>query len=176
MDADDAADLIVEIDQERRARILAMLPGSHRRRIETLLGYNPSTAGGMMSPDFIALRSHDTVARALDLVRGNELAPAVLETVYLLDESGALAGSVGLVALLRADPSTPLERLVEHEPVSVSTGADLPEVARTMADYNLMMLPVLDDEERIVGVITVDDVLEETLPASWRWRFGVASD
>ena len=176
MDSDDAADLIVEIDQERRARILAMLPASHRRRIETLLGYNPSTAGGMMNPDFVALRNQDTVARALELLRDSEFAPNVLGTVYLLDPSGALSGSVGLLALLRADPSTPLERLVEHEPVAVSTGADLPEVARTMADYNLMMLPVLDEDERVVGAITVDDVLEQTLPASWRRRFGVASD
>jgi Mg/Co/Ni transporter MgtE len=176
MDSDDAADLIVEIDQERRNRILAMLPASHRRRIETLLGYNPSTAGGLMSPDFLTLRGQDTVARASELVRASEFAPGVLITVYLLDAGGALVGAVGVVALLRADPSTPLERLVEREPVSVETSADLPEVARTMADYNLIMLPVLDDEEHMVGVITVDDVLELTLPAGWRRRYGVASD
>ncbi|HWX74790.1 MAG TPA: CBS domain-containing protein, partial [Solirubrobacteraceae bacterium] len=99
-----------------------------------------------------------------------------LITVYLLDDGGALVGAVSVVALLRADPSTPLERLVEREPVSVETSADLPEVARTMADYNLIMLPVLDDEEHMVGVITVDDVLELTLPAGWRRRYGVASD
>jgi Mg/Co/Ni transporter MgtE len=176
MDSDDAADLIVEIDQDRRGRILAMLPAAHRRRIETLLGYNPSTAGGLMSPDFLALRTHDTVATAIELVRTSEYAPGTLTTVYLLDEGGALAGSVFVVSLLRADPPTPLERLVEREPVSVGTGADLPEVARMMADYNLVMLPVLDDDERIVGVVTVDDVIELTLPAGWRRRFGVASD
>jgi CBS domain-containing protein len=176
MDSDDAADLIVEIDQDRRGRILAMLPAAHRRRIETLLGYNPSTAGGLMSPDFLALGKEDTVARAIELVRASEYAPGTLTTVYLLDEHGALGGSVFVVSLLRADPPTPLERLVEHEPVSVATGADLPEVARMMADYNLVMLPVLDDDERMVGVVTVDDVLELTLPAGWRRRYGVASD
>jgi CBS domain-containing protein len=176
MDADDAADLIVELEQDRRARILAMLPSSQRRRIETLLGYNPSTAGGLMSPDFIALRKDDTAARAIEMVRAGDYAPGTLTSVYLVDERGALVGSVFLASLLRAESQTRLQELVEHEPVSVSTGADLPEVARLMADYNLVMLPVLDEDERLVGVVTVDDVLELTLPAGWRRRYGVASD
>ena len=69
-----------------------------------------------------------------------------------------------VVTLLRTASQTPLEEVAEHEPVSVGTDADLPEVARTMTDYNLVMLPVLDEEERMVGVVTVDDVLELTLP------------
>jgi CBS domain-containing protein len=176
MNSDDAADLIVEIDQDRRARVLEMLPTSQRRRIETLLGYNPETAGGMMSPDFIALRKGDTVARALERIRDGDFSPGTLTTVFLLDGEGALEGSVLVVSLLRADPAMALEQLVEHEPVSVGTGADVPEVARMMADYNLVMLPVIDENERMVGVVTVDDVLAETIPASWRRRFGVASD
>jgi CBS domain-containing protein len=176
MNPDDAADLIVEIDQDRRARVLEMLPASQRRGIETLLGYNPETAGGMMSPDFIALRKSDTVARALAHVRDGDYSAGTLTTVFLLDGEAALEGSVFVASLLRADPETPLEQLVEHEPVSIGTGADLPEVARTMADYNLVMLPVVDENEHMVGVVTVDDVLAETIPASWRRRFGVASD
>jgi CBS domain-containing protein len=176
MAPDDAADLIVEIDQDRRGRVLALLPPAKRRRIEALLGYNPSTAGGLMSPDFIGLAPGDTVERAIERVRSSELAPGTLTTVYLIDSAGGLAGSVAVVGLLRAEPQTALEDVAEHEPVSVKTGADLPEVARTMTDYNLVMLPVLDEDERVVGVITVDDVLELTLPTGWRRRFGVASD
>jgi Mg/Co/Ni transporter MgtE len=96
--------------------------------------------------------------------------------VYLLDGDGGLTGSVPIVTLLRADQSTVLDELADHDPVSVGTGADLTEVARTMTDYNLVMLPVLDEDERMVGVVTVDDVLELMLPAGWRRRFGVASD
>ena len=176
MASDDAADLIVEIEQDRRGRILALLPPAHRRRIEALLGYNPSTAGGLMSPEFIGLVDGDTVSRAIDRVRTSDLAPGTLTTVYLLDAEGRLSGSVFVVTLLRADPQTPLQELAEREPVSVETGADLPEVARMMTDYNLVMLPVLDEDERLVGVVTVDDVLELTLPTGWRRRFGVASD
>jgi CBS domain-containing protein len=176
MAADDAADLIGEIDQERRGRILALLPAAGRRRIETLMGYNPATAGGMMSPDFIALAPQATVADALREVRSSAIAPGMLSTVYLHDPEGALAGSVAVVTLLRSDPQARLADVAEDEPESVHTDADLPEVARTMTDYNLVMLPVLDEHERVVGVVTVDDVLELTLPAGWRRRFGLVSD
>lgn len=176
MAADDAVDLIGEIDQDRRARILALLPARQRRQIEVLLGYNPETAGGLMSPDFIGLAETDTVAQALDRVRASDLPPGILTTVYAHDEDGRLSGSAPIVVLLRAAPQDPLRLHVEHEPESVFTDADLPEVARTMTDYNLMSLAVLDEDGHMVGAITVDDVLEQTLPSGWRRRFGVVSD
>lgn len=176
MASDDAADLIVEIDQERRGRILALLSPAQRHQIEALLGYNPSTAGGLMSPDFISLRGADSVARAIEKVRASEASPGTLTTVYLCDDEGGLAGSVAIVTLLRADSRTLLDEVAEHEPVWVATDAEVPEVARMMTDYNLVMLPVLDEDERMVGVVTVDDVLELTLPSGWRRRFGVARD
>jgi CBS domain-containing protein len=176
MASDDAADLIVEIDQERRGRILALLPPAQRRQIEALLGYNPSSAGGLMSPDFIQLQETDPVARAIEQVRCSDLAPGTLSTVYLSDAEGRLSGSVAVVTLLRAAAETVLHEIAEHEPESVGTDADLPEVARAMTDYNLVMLAVVDEDERMVGAITVDDVLEQTLPSGWRRRFGVASD
>ena len=176
MAADDAADLIVELDQERRGRVLALLPAVQRRQIEGLLGYNPSSAGGLMSPDFIQLSETDLVTRAIEAVRVSEEAPGTLSTVYLRDAEGRLSGSVAVVTLLRAEPQAVLHEIAEHEPESVGTDADLPEVARAMTDYNLVMLAVVDEDERMVGAITVDDVLEQTLPSGWRRRFGVARD
>jgi Mg/Co/Ni transporter MgtE len=176
MATDDAADLIVEIEQERRGRILALLPPAQRRQIEALLGYNPSTAGGLMSPDLISLAEDETVATAIERVRSSEIAPETLTTIYLSDAEGKLSGSVAVVTLLRAGTQTRLSTLAEHEPVSVHTDADLPEVARTMTDYNLVMLAVVDEQERVVGVVTVDDVLELTLPSGWRRRFGLVRD
>ena len=176
MAADDAADLIVEIDQERRGRVLALLPGAQRHKIEKLLDYNPSTAGGLMSPAFITLSEQEPVERALARVRSSDIPAATLTTVYLHDGDGRLAGSVLIVELLRREASTPLSQLAEREPQAVHTDVEVPEVARTMTDYNLVMLPVLDEEQRIVGVITVDDVLELTLPAGWRRRFGLVRD
>ncbi len=176
MAADDAADLIAEIDQERRGRILALLPATQRHRIEALLGYNPSTAGGLMSPEFVGVAPSDTVAAALGKVSGSQLGAGTLTSAYLVDGEGRLRGSVFVVTLLRSEPHTPVEEVAEREPVWVATDAEVPEVARMMTDYNLVMLPVLDAEERMVGVVTVDDVLELTLPSGWRRRFGVARD
>jgi CBS domain-containing protein len=176
MAPDDAADLIGEIDQERRGRILALLPAAGRRRIETLLGYNPATAGGMMSPDFIGLSERATVEEALDAVRRSTIAPGMLTTVYLHDGEGTLSGSAAVVTLLRSEQGARLAEVAELQPESVHTDADLPEVARTMTDYNLAMLPVVDERERVVGVVTVDDVLELTLPVGWRRRFGLVRD
>jgi CBS domain-containing protein len=176
MAPDDAADLIVDIDQDRRAHVLALLPAEQRRQIEALLGYNPATAGGLMSPDFVALPPAQQVEQALRAVRDSDLGAGTLTTVYLLDGERRLSGSVFVVTLLRSDPHTPLQDIAEHEPVSVPTDADLPEVARTMSDYNLVMLAVVDEDGRMVGAITVDDVLGQTLPTSWRRRYGVVSD
>lgn len=176
MASDDAADLIVEIDQERRSRILELLPAHQRHQIAALLDYNPSTAGGLMSPDFIAAAPDDSVARAIEKVRTSELGAGTLTTVYVLDSDGGLCGSVFVVTLLRSAQDSTLGELAEREPVWVGTDADLPEVARTMTDYNLVMLPVLDAQEHMVGVVTVDDVLELTLPSGWRRRFGVVRD
>ncbi len=83
---------------------------------------------------------------------------------------------MSVITLLRTDPEVSLREIAEHEPVSVRVDADLPEVARTMTDYNLVMLAVVDEDGRMVGVVTVDDVLELTLPAGWRRRFGVVRD
>jgi CBS domain-containing protein len=176
MAPDDAADLIGEIDQERRLSIIKLLPPSHRRKIESLLGYNPSTAGGLMSVELLMLDAEDTVASALARVASSEIAPEALSVLFVCDAEGRLAGSLPVVALMRAAPERIVFDLAEHEPVSVGTDADLPEVARMMTDYNLTALPVVDDERRIVGVVTVDDVLEQTLPAGWRRRYGLVSD
>src|SRR5271165_10124 len=123
MAADDAADLIVEIDQERRARILALLPPTQRRQIEALLGYNPSSAGGLMSPDFVGASPSDPVEGALARLRSSELPAGTLTTVYLLDGDGGLVGSVFVVTLLRSEGRRELEEIAEREPVSVSTDA-----------------------------------------------------
>ena len=177
MAADDAADLIVEIDQERRGRILALLPAAQRRQIEALLGYNPSTAGGLMSPDFVGLAPTEH-GRAGARAGARERPRRGHAHDRLPARRRGRAARLGVRGDACCAPSAqrPLEEIAEHEPVSVATDADLPEVARMMTDYNLVMLPVLDGDERMVGVVTVDDVLELTLPTGWRRRFGLVRD
>jgi CBS domain-containing protein len=174
MAPDDAADLIVELDQERREPVLDLLPAAKQRQIRTLLGYNPSTAGGLMSTQFISLPEATAVAAALDQIRESPIEAEALTTIFASGASGELVGSASVAALLRADAGAALADLIRREPTSVHTDADLPEVARVMTDYNLTQLPVVDENDRMVGLITVDDVLEQILPAGWRRRYGLA--
>jgi Mg/Co/Ni transporter MgtE len=90
--------------------------------------------------------------------------------VYLVDERGQLAGAARLAALVQADPAGPVAGVADSDPVRVLADTDVVDVAVLMSDYNLITIPVVDGRQRILGLITVDDVLEATLPAEWRRR------
>jgi CBS domain-containing protein len=174
MDSDDAADLLLEIEQDRRIPILNLLPPAKQRKIRGLLGYNPSTAGGLMNPDFISVPATATAASSLARVRASELEPQQASIVCVADDSGGLVGAVSLADLVRAGEQDTMSSLVDASSPTVVAEADLPEVARLMTDYNLIAMPVLDGEGRPVGIIAVDDVLELLLPEEWRRRAGLA--
>ncbi len=177
MAADDAADLLFELDQERRLPILNLMPAAPQRKLRSLLGHNPETAGGMMNPDFVAAGKQATVAEALASVRVSELGAQPASIVCVTAEDGTLAGALTLADLIRAQPTEPVCNIVDETPIpTVAAEADLPEVARLMTDYNLIAIPVLDGEGKPVGIIAVDDVLERLLPEEWRRRAGVARD
>ncbi|HUB76195.1 MAG TPA: CBS domain-containing protein [Solirubrobacteraceae bacterium] len=176
MASDDAADLLLEIKQERRLPVLDLLPPAKQRKIRGLLGYNPSTAGGVMSPDFVTVPREATVATAITTVRSHDIAPESLHTILLTDVDGVLAGTVTAEQLLRAEPERTLESLAETAPPSLGAEAEVPEVARLMTDYNLISLPVVDGDGRPIGIVSVDDVLELTLPEQWRRRYGLARE
>ncbi len=177
MATDDAADLLLELDQERRLPILNLMPPTKQRKIRGLLGHNPETAGGMMNPDFVSAGVSATVGDALTGVRASELPPQPASIVCVVDEEGVLAGALSLADLIRSAPTEPIANLIGDSPIpTVAAEADLPEVARLMTDYNLIAMPVLDGDGKPVGIIAVDDVLERLLPEEWRRRAGVARD
>jgi len=170
MEADDAADLIVALDQERREPLLKLLPWKQQRKIRTLLGYNPATAGGLMSPDFVALADTATVAQAIDELRRTELPEETVTTVIVLDDARRLSGVVSVVMLLKHDPSLPLADVVSPTPLALESDADLSDIAVEMADYDLTVAPVVDADGRVLGIVTVDDLLELMIPDDWRRR------
>jgi CBS domain-containing protein len=176
MAPDDAADAIGELDEDRREKILDLLPVGHRIKVRALLGYDPAEAGGLMSPDFVSLRRSTTAREALEAVRLSRIPAEVLTAVFVCSAHGSLEGSAALATLLRADPDRRLSALVKHEMPSVRADAPFEEVARVMADYNLTCMPVVDEDERMVGVVTVDDVLAAMLPRGWRRRFGLLGE
>jgi hypothetical protein len=175
MAPDDAVDVIGELDEDRREQVLALLPVSQRVKVRALLGYDPAEAGGLMSPDFILLAGSTPAGDAIEAVRRSRVAPELLTTIFVSAGDGSLEGSVPVTALLRADAGQRLESFVKHETPCLSPDASFEEVARQMADYNLTSIPVAENE-RMVGVVTVDDVLEAMLPRGWRRRFGLLGE
>jgi CBS domain-containing protein len=171
MRADDAADAIAELPQRRRQPVLDLLPPAQRTKVLTLMGFNSTSAGGLMGMDYIALPCMATVSDALARVRESALLqPEALTSVHAVDDDGGLRGVARLVTLVQADPGASVIDVSDTDPVRVGADADITDVAVLMTDYNLITIPVVDGERRLLGVITVDDVLEVTLPEAWRRR------
>ena len=171
MRADDAADAVAELPQSRRQAVLDLLPPGQRTKVLTLMGFNQTSAGGLMGVDYLALTGDVTVAGALAAVgQAETLQPEALTSVHAVDAGGRLLGVVTVVRLVQADPPTPLLEVCDPDPVRVGADTDVVDVAVLMSDYNLITVPVVDEDRRMIGLITVDDVLEVTLPEDWRRR------
>jgi len=171
MRADDAADAVAELPQHRRQAVLDLLPPGQRTKVMTLMGFNPASAGGLMGVEFLALPPDATVREARAAVGDSHaLQPEALTSVHAVDGSGRLAGVASLVVLLQADPDASLGQVCDTDPVRVGADTDVVDVAVLMSDYNLITIPVVDERRRMIGIITVDDVLETTLPEDWRRR------
>jgi len=175
MESDDAADLVNEIDEERRNRILALLPHVQQRRVRALLGYDASTAGGLMSPDFLCMYSQATREEALERVGRSTGSRDSHTWIFVMNQRRHLRGAVHTVDLLRAEPGIALGAIASPTR-EVRAEAELEEVARLMTDFDLTVVPVVDEDRRILGVVTVDDVLELVLPRGWRRSFRLFGD
>jgi CBS domain-containing protein len=172
MESDDAADLINGLDEDRREPVVSLLPPVQQRRVRALLGYDPTTAGGLMSPDFICIYSQATYDETVERISRSTGPAEALAWIYVMNQGQRLKGAIQVVDLLRADRRLTAGELAEP-PRRVRPDADLEEVARLMTDFDLTVVPVVDEDERILGVITVDDVLEIVLPRAWRRSFRV---
>lgn len=171
MRADDAADAVAELRQSRRRRVLELLPSGQYTKVITLMGFNPASAGGLMSVDVISCGSGTTAAEALEVIAAaRSLQPEALLKVQVVTDAEQLIGVVSVIRLLQAEPAAAVGDLMDSDPVRVSPESDLTDVALLMADYNLVTIPVVDDVDRVLGVVTVDDILEATIPEDWRRR------
>ena len=171
MHADDAADAIAELPQQRRQPVLDLLPAGQRAKVLTLMGFNSTSAGGLMGMDFLAVPGMTSVGDVLARVReSGSLQPEALTSVHAVDHDGILRGVARLVTLVQSDPAATVIDVSDTDPVRVGADTDITDVAVLMTDYNLITIPVVDSERRLLGVITVDDVLEVTLPDDWRRR------
>ncbi|GAA3928007.1 magnesium transporter [Microbacterium soli] len=173
MEPDDAADLLAQLPPERLEQLLALMEPEEAEDVRTLLSYGADTAGGLMTTEPIILSADATVAEALALIRRHELHPALAAAVFVTlppfeTPTGRLLGVVHFQRMLRYPPHERLGAILDDnlEPVSVTASAA--EVARLLASYDLVSLPVVDAAHRLVGAISVDDVLDHLLPDDWR--------
>jgi len=176
MAPDDAADLISEVEQERRLPLLELMAEPQQRKVRGLLSYPAESAGGLMSPDYATVADSATVEAALDAVRTATAPIEALNVVFVVDSDGNLLGSAPIATLVRARPSARVVDIMRTDPPHVHPPWDVHRIARTMSDFNLTVVPVLDDNHaRMVGVVTVDDLLELLLPQGWRRDFGMTA-
>lgn len=173
MEPDDAADLIAQLPEERGEALLGLMQPEEAEDVRFLLNYAPETAGGLMTTEPIIVSADATVAEGLALIRRHELAPALGAAVCVTlppyePPTGRFLGVVHFQRMLRYPPHERLGTLIDAslEPVAPDTSAA--EVARILASYNLVSLPVVDEKHRLVGVVTIDDVLDYLLPDDWR--------
>jgi len=177
MDPDDAADLLGELSTDEAERLLALMEPQDANPVRRLLSYREDTAGGLMNSDPIILLPNATVAEALALVRDEERTPANASLVFVTrapteTPTGRYLGAVHIQRLLREPPMALVSAVVDVELEPLAPDAPLNEVTAYMATYNLVAAPVVDADDRLLGAVTVDDVLDHLLPDDWRMRPG----
>ncbi len=172
MDADDAADLLGELEPAEAQRLLDLMQPDEAAPVRQLLAYSDDTAGGMMTSEPVMLGPTATVAEALARVRNADLSPALAAQVYVVrppyeTPTGRYLGTAHFQRLLREPPSALISAVVDDiDPLAPD--CPLTEVTRHLASYNLVATAVVDSEQRLLGAVTVDDVLDHVLPQGWR--------
>ncbi len=156
---DDAADILQELDEDLRAAILDGIADEEQEVVEELMQYAEDSAGGIMSPDFFALDKELTAREAIVALQENEDAESAFY-VYCVNEEGTLVGVLSLRQLLMRPPHTQLKDMMVSDVISVPVSQDQEDVARIVAKYDLIALPVTDEFNKLVGIITVDDVID----------------
>lgn len=173
MEPDDAADLIAALPAAQGAELLELMEPEEAEDVRRLLEYDADTAGGLMSPSPIVLSGESSVAEGLALIRRSEVAPAMASAVYVTHPpyetpTGEFLGMAHFQRMLRFPPHERLSALLDDGIEAVPERASAAEVARRLASYDLVALPVVDEQHRLVGVVTIDDVLDHLLPDDWR--------
>ena len=175
MEADDAADLLGEFSDTRRAELLGAMDPEEAEPVRRLLTYEPDTAGGLMTPEPVVLGPQATVAEALARIQDHDLPVPLATQVFVClppteTPTGRFLGVAHFQRLLREAPSKALSRCLDDEPQTLPADASDREVAERLAAYDVLAIAVLDEQGRLLGAVTIDDVLDRVLPEGWRIR------
>lgn len=170
LDADVAADLLADLPEDLAEELLARQPDLRERALRGLAGHAEDTAGGLMTLEFVTLVAGTTCGDALAWLRRERPDQHAMAYVYVLDPAGRLVGVLSLRELVLADPALVVDAIMEDDLVTVAADVDQEEVGRLMTKYNLLAVPVVDDERRLLGIVTLDDALDAILPEDWKRR------
>jgi magnesium transporter len=172
MSPDEAADVLGDLPEEKAEELLGLMEGEEQADVAELLPYEDDTAGGLMTTEFVTLPRELTVGEALARLRDVAETPNMIYYLYVVEaeNSWRLCGVIALRSLILAEPSMPLEEVMRTEFQKATPDEPANEVAQRIAEYNLLALPVVDDSEDILGIVTVDDAMEILLPKDWRQR------
>ncbi len=164
MDSDDAADLLGGLDQEHQSKLLAEMEPVTAGELRELVTFEPDTAGGLMTTDYVWIYPHRTVAATIDKIR--EIAPETefIYYLYVTDQADTLLGALSLRTLLLSSPSATVHAVMDTDLVTVHPDMDAEEVAATIARYDLLAIPVVDEANRMLGIVTVDDAIDAIIP------------
>ncbi len=170
MAPDEAADLLQDLPEERREELVDLMEQDEAHDVEEILAYPEDSAGGIMTTDVLAFPRDVSAQEAIERLRKAKPDPELAYYLYVVDGEDRLEGILSLRDLVVADPDAPLSRIMDTHVLSVSATASKEDVAALIAKYDLLALPVVDARRRLIGTVTVDDVVELILPRGWKKR------
>lgn len=166
MSPDDAVDVLGEMDEEKAQELFNLMEDEEKADVAELMPFDKDTAGGLMTTEFVTFPKQLTVAQAIARLREMAETPNMIYYLYVVEEEGSwkISGVISLRSLILADPTLPLSEVMREQFQSAHPNDDAEEVAQTIAEYNLLALPIVDDLGEIAGIVTVDDAMEILLP------------
>ncbi len=170
IEADEAADILSELPDPLAQELLALQPDKREQDLRRLASHPEHTAGSLMTTDFVMLPRKATAGKALDWIRRERPEQHMMTYLYVVDSEERLVGVVSLRDVVLAAPDDQMIAFMEDDLVQVTADMDEEEVGRVMTKYDLLAVPVVDDERRLLGIVTLDDALEAVVPGDWKQR------
>jgi len=170
MPPDEAADVLGDVREERAGHLMSLMEPKAAREVQSLLAYEEDTAGGLMNSRLLAVQETDTADEVIAHLRSTEPPEDEIYYIYVVDSENRLRGVLSLRDLIVAHPDTPIRDFIQHDTAHVHLDDPKEEVARRLIRYDLLAIPVIDEDEHLLGVVTVNDVLDLVTPRSWQNR------
>jgi magnesium transporter len=170
MAPDEAADLLAELPEDRSQELLSLMGTEEAEDVRKLLAYPEDTAGGIMTTEYIAIPPDLNAEQAIAYLRGNADQAETIFYIYVIDSGDHLHGVFSLQDLVLAAPATPVDEFMHHRVVTVNAWDSQDDVAQAIAKYNLLAIPVVDEQGRLHGIVTADDALDKIIPTAWKKR------